>query len=411
MTDTRIHVRGRVAPGFEAVRDKFAEYFANGDEKLGAGCAVYYKGREVVSLWGGSASSDGEREFTESTLCNGFSATKGLAALALAKLVDMGLLRYQDKVVKYWPEFGAHGKEDCTVAMLASHQAGLCACRDYEPSIKDFLVPGKIAKDLAAQEPFWKPGMGSGYHAQTLGFLIGELVIRVTGLTIGQFFQRHIAEPFGIDAFIGLPEHLEGRAAEMGFFQDENAAQPSHSGGGDGSSGSSMYFLENDLQKKCFEPSPFAVINSRKWRAAELASINGQISAKAMARMYGALATPSCSLEGKQVIAPAVREQLIHISRANDEDKVLGAHMRWAQGMMRNPAEFGSLGPNPNSFGHPGFGGQEAFADPDRQLAFSFVHNGLIIGLHLTRHLPLVEVVYECVDRLEKAPVQPQAHL
>eukprot|EP00947_MAST-08B_sp_MAST-8B-sp1_P005645 g5645.t1 len=227
-------VQGTVAPGWEQCRAVFERRYEAGKEELGATFAVYHEGQQVVSLWCGWKDDDQEVPYTSDTLANVFSTTKGMAALSMAVLVDQGRISYDDKVVKYWPEFAAHGKEGCTVGDLCCHRAGLPACRE-DVNIRDYLAAGRIAEGLASQEPYWAPGTKCGYHAQTLGFLMGELIRRVTGQTIGRFFAEHVGRPHGIDFHIGLPAEDEGRVAHMGFFLPDEPAEAE--GGGDAGGG------------------------------------------------------------------------------------------------------------------------------------------------------------------------------
>lgn len=375
--------QGFVAPGFESVKRLFEERYVGG--KHGATFAVYHKGVKVVSLWCGYRGK--KLLYQEDSLANVFSATKGMSALCLAILVSLGKVKYSDKVSKYWPEFAAEGKGDMTIGQMASHQGGLCALREDVP-IEDFLVEGRVAAKLAAQKPWWTPGEQSGYHPQLSGFLIGELVKRTTGLTLGNFFRQHVADPFGIDFHIGLPEEHEGRVAQMAFVVPK---------GSDYAGGLSV-FGDSDMQKRAFEPNPYGILNTREWRAAELGSINGQSNGHALARIYGALAN-DCMLDGKQVLNPSALAEARTVQMPGAVDCVLDQRMQWAMGFMVNPLESPYYGPNPESFGHPGFGGHVGFADPHEKLGIGFVRNGIVIETHSLHHLDLVKEVYACIGK------------
>lgn len=383
-------VAGFVAPGFEPVRHVFERRYANKVEKYGATLSAYHKGVKVVSLWCGHRDSKRQQLYQEDTLANVFSATKGMSALCLAILVGQGKVKYNDKVAEHWPEFAANGKANMTIGQMASHQGGLCACRE-DVTIEDFMVEGRIAEKLAAQEPWWTPGEKSGYHAQTSGFLIGELIKRKTGQTLGEFFRDHVAEPFAVDFHIGLPEEHESRVADIAFIVPKGSG---YDGG--------MSFLKSDLQQRCFEPNPYGVINSRQWRAAQLGSINGQTNAHALARIYGGLAN-DCCLDGRAIVDPAALREATAVQRPGEADFVMDIPMDWRMGFMGNPSPPGvpMLGPEPQAFGHAGFGGHVGFADPVRKLGVGYVRNGNVIALHLMEHMELVDAIYACVSAAE----------
>ena len=213
MTDGSIKIHGTIAPGFEGVRDAFAANFASAGE-LGASFAIFKDGDYLVDVWAGHKDARKSENWERDTLPNVWSTTKAVGALCLALLVERGELAYDDKVVKYWPEFGAHGKDRLTVGQVLSHQAGVSTFRE-KLTTEDLYDHDAMAARMAAAEPLWEPGTRSGYHALTYAFHTGEIVKRITGKTIGQFFQDEIAKPWEIDFFIGLPKSEEARVAEM----------------------------------------------------------------------------------------------------------------------------------------------------------------------------------------------------
>jgi CubicO group peptidase (beta-lactamase class C family) len=209
-------IGGFVAPAFEPVRDAFAANFARPEayREFGASLAVYRHRECVVDLWGGRADRAGERPWTRDTLVNLWSTTKGIAAIAVALLVERGALRYADRVADFWPEFAAAGKDQVTVAHILSHQAGLPGFA--EPTSLDHLYDQQAcAARLAAQAPLWEPGTANGYHAATWGVLVAEIVRRIDGRSIGHFLADELAQPAGADFHLGLPAALEDRRAEL----------------------------------------------------------------------------------------------------------------------------------------------------------------------------------------------------
>jgi CubicO group peptidase (beta-lactamase class C family) len=212
-------VFGRVAPGYEGVRDAFTANLDAGMD-IGASFAVYRNGEALVDLWGGHVDGPGSTLVAEDTLFSVWSTTKGLTALCIAMLVDRGRLAYEEPVAAYWPEFAAAGKGAITVGQLMSHQAGLTGTR--EPvTLEDYYGHDRVAALLAAQEPYFRPGRW-GYHAVSFGTLAEELVRRVDGRTIGRFFAEEIAGKLGLDVHFGLQESEDHRQATMVLPTDTN---------------------------------------------------------------------------------------------------------------------------------------------------------------------------------------------
>src|SRR4051794_33494751 len=206
-------VGGEVAPGFEPVRDVLANSLASGND-IGAGVCVHVEGEKVVDVWGGAFARDGSRPYGPDTVHVVYSTTKGATAVCVALLADRGLIDYDAKVAEYWPEFGAAGKGAITVAQLMSHQAGLPVTEVVLP-LEEVLRWDPVVEALAAQAPLWEPGTAFGYHAITYGYLAGELVRRVAGTSIGQYFAAEVAKPLGLDFWMGLPESEEPRVSPM----------------------------------------------------------------------------------------------------------------------------------------------------------------------------------------------------
>ena len=215
-------IEGQVEPGFEAVRDAFAHNFEVGRE-VGSAFCLHVGGRKVVDLYGGTFDRQGDRPYDQDTLQLVFSSTKGATAACANLLAQRGELDLSAPVSSYWPEFAQAGKGEIPVLLLLSHQAGL-------PALDATLSPGEVqawdpvVAALAEQAPFWEPGTAHGYHAVTYGWLVGEVVRRVTGRTIGTYFAEEIARPLGLEFWIGLPEELEERVSPiLGTLVPENA--------------------------------------------------------------------------------------------------------------------------------------------------------------------------------------------
>ncbi|TDD67451.1 serine hydrolase domain-containing protein [Actinomadura rubrisoli] len=369
-------IDGTCDPRFAAVQEAFADNFALRGEH-GAAVCVTVDGRTVVDLWGGTAAPD--RPWTRDTLVNFFSVGKGLTALVTARLMADGRLDVDAPVSRYWPGFG---KEEVTVRHLLTHQAGL-------PALRDRLPPGAMfdrsvmAKALTEQEPWWRPGHGHGYHVNTFGFLIGEVVRRATGHTIGTLLREEISGPLGADVHIGLPATEHHRVAE--FAWDEPPPEDDRSMDLSGSQlmTYNAYFNPGGL-------SGMGVINTRAWREAELPSTNGHGTARGVARVYTALAAGGHHIIAPDILTAATTEQV------SGHDLVLGRPSRFGLGFQLTQPER-PLGPNPRSFGHFGAGGSLGFCDPDTGMAFGYVMNEMGPRWQNPRNRALVDAVYACL--------------
>jgi len=378
-------IQGRVAPGFEPVREAFEQNFSEGHE-LGASFAVERDGERLVDLWGGWCDAARARPWQPDSLITVYSTTKGIGALVCAVLVDRGALDYDAPVARYWPEFGGNGREAVSVAMLLSHQAGLSATR--EPVTEaDFYEPARLLEMLLEQEPLFEPGTASGYHAITYGPLVGELVRRVCGRSLGSFLRSEICEPLGADFFIGLPEEEEPRVAEL--------VSPPRS------EVSTILNLPKDpnevMRLALGNPRARAETpNTRAWRAAEIASVNGQGCARGLARIYGALAAGG-TVDGVKVLSRETLERGT-ASQIAARDLVIPFPMDWACGWMRN--YHGVIyGPNKDAFGHSGYGGSFGFADPNARVGVGYVMNRMAANMMGDpRSLRLVRALFQCLE-------------
>ena len=385
---TAIETHGACDSRFNAVKDAFAENFSAHGE-VGAAVAVMVDGEIVVDLWAGHADAARTRSWDRDTIVNVYSTTKGLTAICAHRLVDQGMLDLDAPVANYWPDFAQAGKETLPVRYLLSHRAGL-------PAVKDVLPAGSIYKwdvmtaALAAQEPWWEPGTKHGYHALTYGWLVGEVVRRITGKSLGTYFREEVAEPLGLDFQIGLAAEHDARTAEM---IPPTLLQP-----GDANLLVEILSVPGSMPFKAFIISPDMMqpgqVNTREWRAAEIPSANGHGNARALARVYGALARGG-ELDGVRVLSQEAIDRAI-VEQSDGLDAVLGQQYRYGLGFMLTVPEH-PFGPNPRAFGHTGSGGSLGFADPDAKVGFAYVMNqmGTFSGLKDPRWSPLAEALYE----------------
>src|SRR5690606_7371278 len=285
-------------PRFAAVRAAFEENVRERQE-LGAAVAVTVDGSTVVDLWGGWADAARTRPWERDTVVNVWSTTKGPVALCAHLLADRGLLDLDAPVAAYWPEFAAAGKEKVVVGQLPSHRAGLAGLR--EPHSLEQLYDWELTtRRLAATEPWWEPGTRSGYHALTYGFLVGEVVRRVTGLLPGAFLEQEVTGPLGIDFTIGLPGKEAGRVAELVHAPAVR------------SSDRASFFAQLAPVAVAALTNPVvgaAEANTPEWRAAEIPAANGHGTARAVAALYGVLAGRG-TYGGRRVLSPEAAERV-----------------------------------------------------------------------------------------------------
>ncbi|MEV0910584.1 serine hydrolase domain-containing protein [Streptomyces hokutonensis] len=385
MSEHQPAIDGHCDPRFTAVRTAFEENFRERDE-LGAAVTVTLDGETVVDLWGGWADAARTRPWERDTVVNVWSTTKGPVALCAHILADRGLLDLDAQVATYWPEFATAGKENVLVRHLLSHRAGLAGLR--EPHSLAQLYDWELTtRRLAAMEPWWEPGTRSGYHALTYGFLVGEVVRRVSGLLPGAFLEREVTGPLGIDFTIGLPEKEAGRAAELVHppvaSSSEQAAIFSQL------APAAIAALTNPI-------AGAAEANTPEWRAAEIPAANGHGTARAIAALYGVFAGRG-SYDGRRILSPEAAER-VREGQGSCRDLVLGAGFAheteiglglWLSGPN------GSYGPDPRAFGHDGFGGSCGLADPDAGVSLGYVMNRM--GPHIAddpRKSALIDALY-----------------
>ncbi|MFH8517585.1 serine hydrolase domain-containing protein [Streptomyces gelaticus] len=368
-------VRGTVAAGFEPVRDAFIRNFEQRGER-GAAVTVYRDGQKVVDLWAGTRDVDGAEPWAVDTVQIVRSAGKGIAAAVPLLLHQRGQVDLDAPVGTYWPEFKAAGKERVLVRHLLSHRAGLTALdRPLTPSEAADGISGPQA--VAAQRPQWEPGTDHGYHAQTYSWLIGELVRRVTGRTVGRWIAEEIARPLGLDFWFGLPADEAHRVGRIG------PVEPPAVAGNGGTlkvrpkrSVAEAYRDPQSLTRRAFGAiDPLPDENDPGYRAAELPASNGIATARALARCYAAMIGP---VDGHRLFAPATLT-LARTEESAGPDRVLVVNTRFGLGYMLHGPAAPLLAPG--SFGHPGRGGSLGFADPESGIALGYVTNGLQKGV------------------------------
>ncbi|MFB8265639.1 serine hydrolase domain-containing protein [Streptomyces sp. NPDC055955] len=388
MTQHTPGVQGHCDARFDAVRAAFEKNFTERGE-LGAAVTVLIDGAPVVDLWGGWADAARTRAWERDTVVNVWSTTKGPTALCAHILIDRGLLDPDAPVAAYWPEFAAAGKEGVLVRHLLSHRAGLAGLR--EPHSLEQLFDWELTTSrLAAQEPWWEPGSVSGYHALTYGFLVGEVVRRVSGLLPGAFLEREVTGPLGIDFTIGLPDKEAGRAAELVHPRAQATSEQA------------AIFAQLAPAALAALTNPLAgasEANTAAWRAAEIPAANGHGTARAVAALYAIVAGKGRSGD-RQILSPEGAER-IREGQSSCRDLVLGAGFAhetelglglWLSGPN------GSYGPNPRAVGHDGFGGSFGSADPESGVAMGYVMNRM--GPHIAddpRKMALISAVYDAL--------------
>jgi CubicO group peptidase (beta-lactamase class C family) len=377
-------IAGTCGERFGAVREAFAANFTAGRE-IGASFAAILNGELVIDLWAGDADAARSRRWERDTIVNVFSTTKAITALCAHMLVDRGQLDVDAPVARYWPEFAANGKEAITPRQLLSHTAGLAALRT-RLSPDAFFDWQAMAAALAAETPWWVPGTANGYHALTFGYLIGELVRRIDGRSLGVFFREEVAQPLGVDFHIGLPASEDGRVAEM---VAPTAAETAASGLPAPAPDSLIAAVMGN------PPMRPEVANLAQWRRAEIPAANGHGNARSVARTMAVLAGGG-TLDGVRLLSRATVERAID-EQIYQQDLVLGFPIRWGLGFMLNSSTL-PLSPNPHTFGHGGWGGSLGFADLDANASWAYVMNKMTPGTAGdSRAFPLIQAFYSAL--------------
>ncbi len=373
-----VEIRGVCPVRYRAVRDAFVANFAEGRE-LGARFSAAVEGEVVIDLMAGVADRSTGRPFGPDTLTPIFSTTKAVTALMIARLVGQGRLDYGQRVAELWPEFAQAGKADITVEQCLSHQDGLAAFTD-PMDVAEWFDWDRVTAKLAAMAPLWPPGTASGYHPVTYGYVAGEIFRRVDGRSLGTALRHDLAQPLGLDLWIGLPDAEHGRVATM----QRPPAMPDLG-------------PLTDLKRAAFL-EPWSSPGGRDiavWRRAEIPSANGHATAEALARLAAVLACDGM-LDDRQVLEPGIAADVAR-QRIRGQDLVLPYTLAWGAGVLRNDPVM-IYGPGRYTVGHSGWGGSCLMADPERRLSAAYVMNRqspAIIGD--PRPVRLIEALYEAI--------------
>lgn len=395
-------ISGFCKPGYGQLLEAFKHNFAQFDE-VGASLCLNVQGETVVELWGGHTAEDRKTPWQEDTLSIIFSCTKAATSLCAHLLIDRGELDLHAPVSKYWPEFAANGKKSATVEMMLNHSVGL-------PAFRAAIKPGGyndwdyMIKMLEAEEPFWQPGTRNGYHMVSFGWTVGELVRRVTGKSLGQFFRSEFAEPLGLDFWIGLPECEEKRVAHMIQFlpgPDTPATDFLLALLNEPKSISSLSFLNSGG----YDP------DAREAHAAEIGGAGGIANARALAGMYVPVANGGQSKKGQMFSTEAI-DRMSTVSMATLKDATLLLPSRFALGFMKSMdnrhrphGHLESVVLGDRAFGHVGAGGSIGFADPDCNMAFAYTMIKMGAGLLLNeRGQGVVDAAYKSLGYSDNKP-------
>jgi CubicO group peptidase (beta-lactamase class C family) len=355
-------VQGNYEDRFRPVAEALSRNLDSGAD-VGASVAVFVDGQPVVDIWGGFADSDRTRPWEENTIANVFSTTKTMTFVCALMLADRGELDFDAPVLRYWPEFAAAGKDGVLVRHLMGHTAGLSG---WEQPIQpeDLADWEKCSSLLAAQEPWWEPGTAAGYHAITQGYLIGEVVRRVTGRTIGTFFAQEVAEPLGADFFIGTPASEDARIAPLIPPPVEEVTQ--------------LITTLNEIgMRSLINPVVGGETTAEDWwKRAEIPAAGGHGNARSVAAVQSVIACGG-EVRGKRLLSEQGVRALF-AEQANGTDLVLNVPLRYGLGYGLS-SETLPMGPNMCAWG--GYGGSVVFNDLDTRTTFAYVMNRMEAGL------------------------------
>lgn len=384
MKTEQLQIQGYCADGKGKIADTFAENFQHHQEQ-GAALAVYKDGDLVANLWAGTRDKAETLPWEAATRVNIFSASKAFTAVCILQLIEQGKLQLDTPVADYWPEFAEAQKEAITLRHVLCHRSGVSA---FHEKIEDEVIYdwSAVTGAIAREQPWWSPGTQQGYSPILFGWILGEVVRRVSGFeTFNAYFQSAIAQPLGIDACFGLPTEQLESVADVG-------AQKKRKGG-------SSQFTElmnrqpDGISAKAFS-NPLSIlvgINSPRWRQAQIPAANGQASAASLGKFYNALIT------GDSTLLSSSFKPLLWEEQSNGEDKVLATFLRFSLGfMLRQERDDCRFGMGENSFGHPGAGGCLGFADPEYGIGFGYVTNRMGQNLLVDeRAQRLADAVYQ----------------
>ncbi|MGK0336691.1 MAG: CubicO group peptidase (beta-lactamase class C family) [Candidatus Azotimanducaceae bacterium] len=358
-----VEIQGHCDPRFGAVKEVLAASIESGTD-IGASFAAYIHGEKVVDIWAGHLDVEQSTPWQENTLINVYSTTKTMSFLCAMLLVEQGRLDFDANVSDYWPEFAQNGKENVKVWHLMNHAAGLSGT-DAPLQGEDLYDWAKVIAALEKQAPWWEPGSATGYHALTQGYLIGEVVRRISGKSIGRFFADEIAGPLQADFYIGVPEAEFPRIADL--------IPP----GGDAALGQGGD--SDTIASRTFRYPATTALTSRTagWRTAEIPAANGHGNARSVAKIHSALANMGES-QGIRLFSEDLAKQVMDV-RIEGTDMALGVPMAFGLGFGVNTAKL--LSPNPNTCFWGGWGGSLALIDQDAGMSMAYVMNKMDVGL------------------------------
>jgi len=370
----------------EQLKPLFLENFEKFGE-LGAAVSVWQDGKPVVDLYGGFCDARREKPWEADTLVLVWSATKGIGSACAMHVLQEHRINIDRRVAEFWPEFAQAGKKEITLAQLLSHQAGLCAL-DARVDILDY---GAVIRALEIQKPLWPPGSAHGYHARTFGFLLDELVRRIAGKTLSQYWGEAFGKPLNLDFWIGLPEEENARVATVYAAKSGNPPKPKKF--------YSDLTTPGTLARKTFT-SPYGLnsvsgMNTPAIRAQAIVSFGGIGSASALAKFYSMLANGG-KLDGQTFFLEKTIAWMTTVL-ADGMDRVFQIPTAFSAGFMKDPrnAKRRLFGPSANAFGHPGAGGSHAFADHENRISFAYVMNQMEESLLPNeKSLRLVHAIY-----------------
>jgi CubicO group peptidase (beta-lactamase class C family) len=383
-------IDGTCDPRFRGVREAFARNFAKHDE-VGAAVSIRIGGAAVVDLWGGYVDPDRTIPWRRDSLVNTYSVGKGVLATLVLALAERGYVDFDAPVTDVWPEFGAAGKARVTLRTLLAHRAGLPAVRERQ-SEGTMLDWERMCGALASQTPYWEPDTRHGYHINTLGFLVGNVLRCITGTRVGETLRTHVTGPLEADYWWGLPQTEHRRVATVCTATSNLTMRGPEDW-------AKVFPPSGDTERDYmvwhtyFNPSGlsgFGAVNTREWRLAEIPSTNGHGTARAVSSIYEALlgtgSTPP--LAGQNLLSEAIA------TWSDGEDAILGQPSRFGLGFQL-PQPSRPLGPNPRAFGHFGYGGSLGFADPEAGIAFSYLMNRPGERWQTPRTQALIDALYE----------------
>ena len=398
-------IKGYIHPGFSSVAHTLAKQLPKNGIG-GAAVSVYFKGRQVVDIWGGTQNREG-RPWERDTLALSFSTTKGIMSTLIHILVDEGLADYDDPVCKHWPEFGKNGKEKITIRQAMSHEAGIYNFSDAVDDFHDIYDWQKMLDATAAMRPVHEPGKANGYHTINYGFLTGGIIEGITGKSFQEVLEEKLVQPLDLDGlYIGLPEKEHHRAAKLitldGKFKLPDVSKNMASTIGFNSSALILRLLGvniSEILRTVPKTKNPVDLNSAEAVSAKIPGANGMFTARSLSKMYAAIANGG-ELDGVRILSRN-RTRIMELVQNRRFDRIIPIPVHWRLGYHRI---FGVGADVSRAFGHCGFGGSGAWCDPSRNLSMAMTLNsGLGTPIGDSRILFMSRAVMKCVTDIEKS--------